>query len=107
MIEYDKNKADARLIARRTRPRVFKYSQISLDDVSDDRRDMVCTFLYSTSKSISELTSGVLEARPTVVDVPPKPFGDSVKYYIRKLYILFIFNGRYSNITNKNIDENK
>jgi len=79
VIEYNKEKADARSNILRTRPRVFKCPQISLDDVSADRRDMVCTFVYSTSKTMSELTSGVPEGRSIPVDIPSKPFADPVK----------------------------
>lgn len=92
VIEYDKDNADTKLIIQRTRPRVFKYPQISLDDVSDDKRDMVCTFVYSTSKTMSELTSGVPEARPITVDIPSKPFGHLVKYYDILNYIFNLFS---------------
>ncbi|KAE9529775.1 hypothetical protein AGLY_011871, partial [Aphis glycines] len=86
VIEYNKEKADARSNILRTRPRVFKCPQISLDDVSADRRDMVCTFVYSTSKTMSELTSGVPEGRSIPVDIPSKPFADPGKFKNQPLY---------------------
>ncbi|CAI6363761.1 unnamed protein product [Macrosiphum euphorbiae] len=87
VIEYDKDKAEARSNILRTRPRVFKCPQISLDDVSADRRDMVCTFVYSTSKTMSELTSGVPEGRPIPVDIPSKPFAtDPGKFKKQPIY---------------------
>jgi len=79
------------LTIQRTRPRVFKCPQISLDDVSDDKRDMVCTFVYSTSKTMSELTSGVPQARPITIEIPSKPFGHLVKYFDILNYIFYLF----------------
>ncbi|XP_025200001.1 uncharacterized protein LOC112597953 [Melanaphis sacchari] len=86
VIEYDKEKADARSNILKTRPRVFKCPQISLDDVSTDRRDMICTFVYSTSKTMSELTSGVPEGHPIPVDITSKPFADPGKFQKQSLY---------------------
>lgn len=79
MIEYDKNKADARSTVRQTRPRVFKCPQISLDELPADIRDVVFNSTYCTSKTMSELTSGVPECRQIPVDIPLKSFGDPVK----------------------------
>lgn len=80
VIKYERDKANAKTIAQQTRPRILMCHQISLDDVAAERRDKVCTFMYTTSMKMSELTSGVLKCRPIHVDIPSRPFGDLVNY---------------------------
>lgn len=88
MIKYESDRADEKLISQQTRPRVLMCHQISLDDISADRRDKVCAFMYSTSKEINELTSGALKNRVTAVDISSKPFGSLVKY-LRFFYFFY------------------
>lgn len=83
MIKYDKDKMDEKLNAQKTRPRLFMVPQISLDDVVIDRRDKLCTFVYCSSKTMSDLTSGV-SAIPNLIpviddDSTPKLFDKPVK----------------------------
>lgn len=89
MIEYEKEKAEAKHASLRSRPRVFKCPQISLDDVSIDRRDTVCTFMYSTSKTMADITSGVPGSGGPIPAIergsPSKPFGEMVRKKKKKI----------------------
>jgi hypothetical protein len=82
MIEYNKKKADAKIRSVRTRPRVYMSPQISLDELTDEYREVMCDDMYTSSKTIGELTSGILQTRPiSVNDQEPssKPSADLVK----------------------------
>ncbi|XP_050440814.1 uncharacterized protein LOC126845868 [Adelges cooleyi] len=86
LIKYEKDKVESRYKVQKSRPRVFKCPQISFDDISDDRRDIICKFVYNTTKSMNELTSGVPECRSVSVDFPLKPYGDPGKFRSRPVY---------------------
>ncbi|XP_050525445.1 uncharacterized protein LOC126896575 [Daktulosphaira vitifoliae] len=86
VLKYEKEKASMKNVVQKSRPKVFRCPQISLDDVPEDRREIVCKFMYSTTKTMNELTSGVPECRNPEVDIPLSPYGDPGKLKARPVH---------------------